>query len=73
MKQKMTTAIATEMVERIEWLTSEIQSIYADADLNYDPPRSGSVLRDVIKEREVQREAELVAGGLLASFDVVDE
>lgn len=73
MKPKMTTAIATQMVEKIEKLQNEISATYADADMNYDPPRSGSVIRDAIKERAIQREAEFVGSGLLASFDATDD
>lgn len=73
MKPKMTTAIATTMVEKIEDLERKIAEVYADADMNYDPPMSGKVIRDVIKERAAQREAEFMADGLLAAFDVKDE
>lgn len=73
MKPKMTTAIATAMIEKIERLQGEIASVYADADRNYGPPRNGSVLRDAIKARADLREAEYNAGALLESFDATDE
>ena len=73
MRIKMTTAIATAMVEKIERLQDEISAIYADADMNYVPQNTSKVLRDIIKERSAQREAEFMAAGMLEGFDVVDE
>ena len=73
MKPKMTTAIATLMVEDIERLEMQIAEIYADADLNYTPPNNSRVIRDAIKARAALREAEFEAAGLLESFDVKDE
>lgn len=73
MKSKMTTEIATKMIERIEALEEEIAQIYADADTHYTPTNSGSELRSIIKERRAARDAEFMASGMLAAFDVAED
>lgn len=68
-KPKLTTAIATDMVQRIELLLSQVDDIYTDATLNYAGTNNASVLRDAIKERKAERDAGGYAAGLLESFD----
>lgn len=72
-RKKLTTAIATDMVRRIEALQDQIDAIYADAQLNYDGTNNGSLIREAIATRSEQRDAEFRASGLLESLDVVDE
>lgn len=73
MPKKLTTAIATDMVERIEKLQEQISAIYADATLNYSGTNNGALIREAVKARGAQREAEFEASGLLGSLDVEDE
>lgn len=73
MMKTMTTAVAKEMVEKIERLQDEIAAIYADVDMNYLPVRSSSVIRDIIKARAAMKESEFDAAALLGSFDAKDE
>lgn len=73
MKATMTTAVATAMVEKIERLEAEIAAVYADADMNYEPARSGNVIRDAVSHRAKMREDADSASALLASFDASDE
>ena len=68
---KLTTAIATGMVDRIEALQKQIDAVYAEAN-TYDGTGNSSVIRDAVKARAEQREAEWNAGALLASFDAED-
>jgi hypothetical protein len=71
MTKKLTTAIATEMVKRIESLQAQIDAVYSQAD-DYGCG-NGNVIRDAVKARKAQREAEESASGLLASFDAEDD
>lgn len=71
MTRKLTTAMATDMVDRIEALQSQIDEIYAEAN-TYGMGNS-NVLRDAVKARAELREAEYNASALLASFDVEDD
>lgn len=71
-KPKLTTAIATDMVNRIEALQEQIDAVYAEANLKYDGMGNSNVIRDAVKLREELRDAEFRAGGLLASFDAAD-
>jgi hypothetical protein len=71
-RKKLTTAIATDMVERIEALQDQIDAIYTDAQLNYDGTNNGNLIREVIKARAEHRNAEFIAAGLLESLDVED-
>lgn len=68
---KLTTAIATSMVDRIEALQKQIDEVYAEAS-TYDGTGNSNVIRDAVKARAEQREAEWNAGALLASFDAED-
>lgn len=70
--KKLTTAIATDMVNRIEALQKQIDAVYAEAN-TYDGSGNSSVVRDAWKLRSELREAEYNAAALLASFDVEDE
>lgn len=72
MSKKLTTALATDMVNRIEALNDQIFAIYREAN-EYDGMGNSNVIRDAVKARAARREAEFEASGLLASFDVVDE
>lgn len=71
MAKKLTTAIATDMVNRIEALQKQIDAIYREA--NEYSMGDGNVIRDAWKARAELREAEYNASALLASFDAVDE
>lgn len=75
-KPKLTTAIATEMVDRLEALKKQYDAdtwaIYADARDNYAGTNNNSVIADALKAREELREAEFTASSLLASFDCED-
>jgi len=75
-KPKLTTAIATEMVDRIEKIKNDsdaaILAIYIDARDNYAGVNNDSVISDAVKARRDLREAEFMASSLLASFDAED-
>lgn len=71
-QKKMTTATATQMVEEIERLQNQIDTIYARANMDYGCSTNANVLRDAVKERKAMRDAAGQAEGLLASFDVED-
>jgi hypothetical protein len=73
MKPKLTTAIATEMVDRIEALQNQISEIYAEANTQYEGMGNSNVIRDAVKARAEMREAEYSASALLESFDVQDQ
>ena len=68
MTKKLTTAMATAMVNRIEALQNQIDEIYAEAN-TYGMGNSNAI-RDAVKARAELREAEYNASALLASFDV---
>lgn len=72
MTKKLTTAIAANMVDRIEALQNQISEVYAEAN-QYDGMGNSNVIRDAVKARNEQREAEYNVSALLASFDVVDD
>ena len=70
---KLTTAIATEMVERIEVLQDQINEVYQEAT-EYDGGAGNSnVIRDAVNARAAMRDSEFEADGLLASFDCEDD
>mgnify|MGYP000899021395 FL=1 len=75
-KPKLTTAIATEMVDLIEKIKNDsdaaILAIYIDARDNYAGVNNDSVISDAVKARRDLREAEFMASSLLASFDAED-
>ena len=68
-KPKLTTAIATGMVARIESLHRQIDEVYADAR-HYEGTNNDNVIRDAVAARKDQRAAQESAKGLLDSFDV---
>lgn len=70
--KKLTTAIATDMVDRIEALQNQIGAIYAEAN-QYDGMGNSNVIRDAVKARNAQRESEFEASALLSSFDASDD
>ena len=73
---KLTTAIATGMVDRLvalkEKYDADVRAIYAEADA-YPGRGNSSVIRDALKARQELREAEYNAAALLESFDAEDE
>lgn len=69
MPKKLTTAVATDMVQRIESLQEQIEAVYREAN-GYDGMRNSNVIRDAVKHRKEARDAAGDADGLLASFDV---
>ena len=70
MAKKMTTAIATDMVNRIEALQDQINTVYREA---YAYGKGDeNVIRDAVKARKELREAEYNASALLESFDAPD-
>lgn len=71
MTKKMTTAIATEMVDRIEKLQGEIDAVYREA--NEYTWGDANTIREAVKARAALREAEYNASSLLASFDVLED
>ena len=72
-KPTLTTAIATQMVQRIEALQAKIDDIYAEAEQMYEGNRHSNVIRDAVKARKEVREAQFIAEGYLLSFDATDE
>ena len=72
MTKKLTTAIATDMVDRIERLDDQIDAIYREAN-GYAGTNNGNVIRDAWKARKELREAEHNASALLGSFDATDD
>ena len=72
MTKKLTTAIATQMVDRIEALQDQINAIYREAD-DYNGNRNSALIRDAWKARQVMREEQFNESALLASCDCVDE
>ena len=69
MTKKLTTAIARDMVSRIEALLEQISAIYAEAN-TYDGMGNSNIIRDAVAARKEQREAEYSVDALLGSFDV---
>ena len=52
MKPKLTTAIATKMVDRIEALHAQIDDVYAEATQQYAGSGNSNVIRDAVKGEE---------------------
>lgn len=75
-KEKLTTAIATGMVDRLvalkEQYDADVRAIYAEAD-SYPGRGNSNVIRDALKARNELREAQYTAAALLESFDAEDE
>jgi hypothetical protein len=71
-KKKLTTAIATDMVDRIEFLQDQIHAVYAEAN-TYDGMNNCNVIRDAVKARAEREYADFRASDLLASFDVEED
>lgn len=72
MTKKLTSAIALEMVKRIEALQDQISAVYREAG-DYDGTNNANVIRDIVKARDEQRDAEFIATGMLESLDIEDE
>ncbi len=72
MTKKLTAAIALEMVKRIEALQDQISAVYREAG-DYDGTNNANVIRDIVKARDEQRDAEFIATGMLESLDIEDE
>ena len=76
MSNKLTTAVATKMVERIEAIQADaraaVETIYREAREHDGGNGNESVLRDALKARAAAREEHWNAGALLASFDAED-
>jgi len=70
-KKRLTTAIATEMVGRIESLQRQINEVYAEAR-SYEGTNNDNVIHDAVKARKDVREAQESAKGLLDIFDMTD-
>ena len=68
MAKKLITAIATEMVGRIESLHRQVDEVYAEAR-SYDGTNNDSVIRDAVQARKDQRAAQESAKSLLDSLD----
>jgi len=66
---KLTTAIAIDMVQRIEALQEKIDEIYAEAR-SYDGLNNDSVIHDAVAARRKKRDAQESEDALLGSFDV---
>lgn len=73
MTKKLTTAIATELVKRIETLQAQIDAVYSHAADYEGGYGNSNVIRDAVKERKSMLEAEYSASSLLASFDAEDD
>ena len=71
-QNKLTTAIATDMVNRIEALQRQIDDIYAEAN-RFDGTGNSNVIRDAVQARAELRDAEFRSSDLLASFDVEED
>ena len=75
MGKKLTTAIATDMVDRIMKIKKEadaaVGAVYREA-FDYDGANNANVIRDAVKAREEQNEAAWNAAALLESFDAED-
>lgn len=70
--KKLTTAIATDMVDRIEALQEKITAIYAEAN-TFDGMGNSNLIRDAVNARAESRDAAFRCADLLASFDVADD
>ncbi len=73
MTKKLTTAIATEMVNRIEDLQNQISAIYREAGDYAGGVGNINSIREAVKAREDMRNAECIAQGNLEAFDLEDE
>lgn len=72
-QKKLTTAIATQMVDRIEALHDQINAVYREATCDYDGSGNANLIRDAWKARRARREEEYNERALLESCDVRDE
>lgn len=72
MTEKLTSAIALDMVLRIESKQGEVADIYAEAR-SYEGQNNDNVIHDAIEARARLREAASDADGLIGSFDWDDE
>ena len=71
--KKLTTAIATQMVDRIEALQDQIDLVYREANCEYAGNGNSNVIRDAWKARQAKREEAFNESALLAGFDVEGE
>lgn len=65
---KMTSAIALQLVEKIEGLYEQIDAVYAEAR-TYDDINNDNVIRDAVALRKTLRDVTSEAEGLISSFD----
>jgi len=69
---KLTSAIALELVTRIEALNDQITDVYREAG-EYDGINNINVIRDIVKAREEASDQKMMADGMLESFDEDEE
>lgn len=69
---KLTTAIATDMVNRIEALQEQINAIFREAS-DYDGVNNVNEIQSAVKCRKELRDAEYMASAILEGFDAQDE
>ena len=72
-KPKMTTAIATQMVEEIEALQAKIDAVYTRATLEFAGSNHAAEIRDAVKARKAAADEGGFAEGILKSFDCEDD
>ena len=69
---KLTSAIALEIVERLEALKAkyndDVAAVYREVS-TYDGHNNGNVISDIMKARAAVRDAEYDAQALIESFD----
>ncbi len=69
---KLTSKIALNMIERIEALKEQTETIYAEAR-EYDGLNNDRVIQDAVDARAAQREAAEEADAYISSFDADED
>lgn len=69
---KLTSAIALELVKRIEALNDQISDVYREAG-EYDGINNINAIREIVKAREDAADSKVFADGALEALDLTDE
>lgn len=69
---KLTSAVAFDLVTRIEALKDKIHAIYREAN-DYDGLNNSNIIRDIVAAREEANDQKDAAEGMILAFDAEDE
>ena len=69
MTKQLTTAIATDMVHRIEALKEQIEAVCDESD-TYDGKNNSDIIRDTVCARANLRKIQAATAALLNAFDL---